>query len=582
MSSEEQKPVAPPEAAGAEAKPEGEPKKKNPKQDAKEARKAARLAEEAEKARQKAELLKQYAATFGNAELIRSTTHKTKVFTTVAALNTDNVGGTVLIRARVHSTRAKGKLAFLVLRETFETVQAVLSVTDATPKEMIDFAGKIAPESIVDVEATVCAPQQPVKSTTKPDIELSINKLHVVSASQPVLPFQFEDASQPDAPAGAEGDAAGDNDARAKVNLETRLNCRWLDMRTRASNALFRVSSRISQYFREFLVEHDFIEIHTPKLIGTASEGGANVFKLPYFGKDAFLAQSPQLYKQMCVMGDMPRVFEVGQVFRAENSNTHRHLTEFVGLDAEMVIDRSYHEVLDVLEAAVTHVLTHTEVACAEAVRRARQLCPAGPVEDPGPIVPAMLDDHPLRSVVGCDADGTAGSDLYGARVGSARLPVLRIAFDGAMRLLVDSGDIDAPADDFNTAMEKALGVRVKDRYGVDLVLCDAYPSTVRPFYTQRDPADDTRTLSYDLLLRGQEICSGAQRLHDMGLLAERAEAAGVTLANIRPYIDAFAYGAWPHGGFGIGQQRLVMLYLGLPDVRYASFFPRDPARISP
>jgi len=104
----------------------------------------------------------------------------------------------------------------------------------------------------------------------------------------------------------------------------------------------------------------------------------------------------------------------------------------------------------------------------------------------------------------------------------------------------------------------------------------------VRPFYTQRDPADDTRTLSYDLLLRGQEICSGAQRLHDMGLLAERAEAAGVTLANIRPYIDAFAYGAWPHGGFGIGQQRLVMLYLGLPDVRYASFFPRDPARISP
>jgi len=577
MSSEEQKPVAPPEAAGAEAKPEGEPKKKNPKQDAKEARKAARLAEEAEKARQKAELLKQYAATFGNAELIRSTTHKTKVFTTVAALNTDNVGGTVLIRARVHSTRAKGKLAFLVLRETFETVQAVLSVTDATPKEMIDFAGKIAPESIVDVEATVCAPQQPVKSTTKPDIELSINKLHVVSASQPVLPFQFEDASQPDAPAGAEGDAAGDNDARAKVNLETRLNCRWLDMRTRASNALFRVSSRISQYFREFLVEHDFIEIHTPKLIGTASEGGANVFKLPYFGKDAFLAQSPQLYKQMVLQGDLERVFEVAPVFRAENANTPRHMTEFVSMDMEMRINEHYYEVLDMAEELFAFMF--------DKLAANTKLLDA--VQEQHPFTPIVykIPDAIIEDLgVGIIDEGVETKDVYGARIRNRKLSVLRIPFPGGIALYNAQPGVEKISDveDIGTEAEKTLGRLVKERYGVDYYIMDRYPAAARPFYTMPDPKDARFSNSYDMFIRGQEIVSGAQRIHDAELLSQRATECGVAPESLKDYIDSFRLGGWPHGGFAIGLERMVFLYLGLSNVRYASIFPRDPKRCTP
>jgi aspartyl-tRNA synthetase len=474
--------------------------------------------------------------------------------TDIAKLRPSDAGRDgVRVRGRVASLKIKGKLGFMTLRQPgHHTMQVVL-----TGEHVLAEAKKLTAESIVDVTGKF-APAD-VKGATCASVELQAQEVRCVSLAASPLPL---------------------DDGTSK--LDTRLNARPFDLRSKFNDAVFEISGAMTAAYRDYMASIGFREIATPKILPTASEGGTSVFKLRYFEREAYLAQSPQLYKQMCVMGDMPRVYEVGSVFRAENSNSHRHLTEFIGLDAEMVIHKSYTEVLDVLEAVVSHVLRHVETTCRQAVDTARANAPSGAITGLGPITPAVPEDHPLRATLGCDTNGTKGTDKYGARVGSAGLPVLRLDFDNAMKLLVDGGCIPVPADDFSTSMEKALGRLVKERYGVDLVLCDRYPSSVRPFYTQRDPQDDTRTFSYDLLLRGEEICSGAQRLHDMRLLAERAVAAGVTLANIEPYIQCFAHGAWPHGGFGLGQQRMVMLYLGLPDVRYATFFPRDPNRVSP
>jgi aspartyl/asparaginyl-tRNA synthetase len=474
--------------------------------------------------------------------------------TDISRLTAEDAGAqNVRVRGRVAHLKAKGKLAFVTLRQPGQhTLQVVVTGADD-----VAVVKTWTTESVVDVTGQLVAAD--VKGASCACLEMHGAKFECVSKAATPLPLDEKTSK-----------------------LDTRLNHRSLDLRSPFNAHVFEISSQMAAAYRDYMLSIGFREINTPKMLPTPSEGGSSVFKLKYFDREAYLAQSPQLYKQMCVMGDFPRVFEVGSVFRAENSNTHRHLTEFVGLDAEMVIHRKYTEVLDVLEGCVVHVLHHVERSLSTEVAQARALAPTGKIEGLGPIQATVPNDHPLRESLGCDEGGTVGVDKYGARVGTRALPVLRIAFDGAMQMLLDGGAISQAETDFSTAMEKALGRLAKARYGVDLVLCDRYPTAARPFYTQRDPADDTKTFSYDLLLRGEEICSGAQRLHDMKLLAERAVAAGVMLENIQPYIDCFAHGAWPHGGFGLGLQRMVMLYLGLPDVRYATLFPRDPTRVSP
>lgn len=202
------------------------------------------------------------------------------------------------------------------------------------------FDCSITKESIVDVFATVRGVPNPVESCTQKDVELEIQKIWVMSAAEPQLPLQIEDASRPE--------AAGDQQQLAiRVNQDTRLDNRVLDLRTPANQAIFRLEAGVCRLFRESLTKRGFVEIHTPKIIGCASEGGANVFKVSYFKGDAYLAQSPQLYKQMAIAADFGKVFTIGGVFRAEDSNTHRHLAEFVGLDLEMAFQHHYHEALN-------------------------------------------------------------------------------------------------------------------------------------------------------------------------------------------------------------------------------------------
>jgi len=318
-----------------------------------------------------------------------------------------------------------------------------------------------------------------------------------------------------------------------------------IDMRAPANLAIFKIQSHIGHYFREFLHGQEFYEIHTPKLIATASEGGADVFSVKYFGGTAYLAQSPQLYKQMAVQGDLMRVYEIGPVFRAEKSFTHRHLTEFVGADLEMTINAHYSETLDVLDAMFIHIFDSIQTKHKKELEIISQQYPFTP----------LLFDKKKN---------------------------LRLTYLQATKLLQEDGEKIGDYDDMGTPQEKRLGRIVKEKFKTDFYIVDKFPLALRPFYTMPCPSDKQLSNSYDLFLRGEEIASGAQRIHESELLLERAKELKVDLEPIKPYVECFRYGAFPHAGAGIGLERSCMLFLGLHNIRKASMFPRDPKRITP
>jgi aspartyl-tRNA synthetase len=545
-------PAAPAAAADGAAK---EPKKLTAKelrviekQKAAEAAAVAAAAAEAEAARLNADV-------YGELPLIQSQAHTDRVWTRVADLSGALAGegkAPVLVRARVHAVRETSKVLFLTLRQAFSTVQA--TVFKGTNKDLFKFAAALPKESVVDVRGALSKVEAAITSCTQSDVELSVATLFVVSRANPVLPFQLEDAARPDrffdeqAREEAEALAAGKPPPERKfvsVSQDTRLDYRWIDLRTPANQAIMRISSGVCQLFREFLSQRDFVEIQTPKILGGASEGGSSVFQLKYFGADACLAQSPQLYKQMtAACSDLERVFEIGPVFRAENSNTHRHLCEFHGLDMEMVINEHYYEVLDVFSDLFIFIFDGMKA------RYAREM-------------EAVRAQHPFEDLEYCR-------------------PSLRITYAEGVAMLQAAGVAINPGDDFSTAQERALGAIIKEKYHTDFFMMDRYPTAIRPFYTMPCPDDPTLSNSYDFFIRGEEIVSGAQRVHEPELLTRQAREKGVPPESIKSYIDSFRHGALPHGGGGVGLERVVMLSLGLANIRKACMFVRDPKRLAP
>lgn len=296
---------------------------------------------------------------FGDKELNRSQGDPElrfqKKYTAVKDLNSELADQEVRVRCRVHNSRAKGKSCFLVCRESFATVQAVLFVNESISKGMVTFSGKIPKESIIEIVGLVTVPENPIAGCSQ-QVELQVKEIWCLNKSVPYLPFQIEDASRQVLDQEAESrqntaqeEEKKDGEKMPVVNQDVRLNNRIIDLRVPTNQAIFRIQSGVCQIYREFMLKNDFIEIHSPKLISGASEGGANVFQFKYFEQDACLAQSPQLYKQMALCADFQRVFEIGPVFRAENSNTNRHLCEFTGLDMEMEFKDHYFEVLDLI-----------------------------------------------------------------------------------------------------------------------------------------------------------------------------------------------------------------------------------------
>ncbi|KAF8952104.1 aspartate--tRNA ligase dps1 [Podila verticillata] len=458
----------------------------------------------------------------------------------LADISAARAGEKVWIRARVQTSRPTGnKMCFFQLRQNSSTIQGLVVCNDtAISKQMVKFAQNITSESIVLVEGIIAKPLEPVKSCTVQDAEIMITQLFVTSEAQGRLPFSLEDASRPEAEFERE-------DAQfAKVNLHTRLENRVFDLRTITNQAIFRLQHAVCKLFRDFLESKGFMEIHTPKILGTATEGGANVFKVKYFDTDAFLAQSPQFYKQMVVCGDFERVFEIGSVFRAENSFTHRHMTEFIGLDLEMAFEEHYHEILDVFDELFVYIFTGLETTYAADLEVVHRQYPFEKFE----FLPKTL----------------------------------RLEYHEAVALLRENGVEMGDYDDLSTEVERKLGQLVKEKYKTDFFMLDKFPLEVRPFYTMPDPKNPKYSNSYDFFMRGEEILSGAQRIHDPDYLIERAQAHDVDPESIKSYVDAFRMGAPPHGGGGIGLERVLFFYLNLGNIRRASLFPRDPKRLLP
>ncbi|KAH8061812.1 hypothetical protein JL722_3766 [Aureococcus anophagefferens] len=437
------------------------------------------------------------------------------VWTPVSAVTYEAVGTTVLVRARLHTVRAKGNLAFLVLRQGCFTVQAVAAAGgDAgVPKAMIAFVGKIPSESIVDVEAVVAAAD--VASCSQSDVELAVKSVFVVSKSLPDLPFQIVDASR---------NENEPKDGEVVVGLDTRLNHRVIDLRTPANQAIMRVRAAVPLLFASYLDANGF---------------------------------SPQLYKQMLsACADFERIYEIGPVFRAEDSNTRRHLCEFTGLDFEMAIYEHYYEILHVFSELFAHIFSSLESKFAKELGIISQVYPFEPFK----FLPKAL----------------------------------RISFAEGIELLRAAGvteEMQGSFDDLSTENEKTLGDIVKAKYGTDFFIMDKYPLSIRPFYTMPDPetygkvprrSSSPSTCS----CAARRLCPGPSasttRSSWSASTSATAAAARGPRRDIKGYTDAFKYGAFPHGGGGVGLERVVMLYLGLTNIRKVSCFPRDPTRLTP
>uniref|UniRef100_A0A1B0A9G5 Aspartate--tRNA ligase, cytoplasmic n=1 Tax=Glossina pallidipes TaxID=7398 RepID=A0A1B0A9G5_GLOPL len=475
---------------------------------------------------------------YGIAEVIMSKDkYEDRNFVTIANLGQYTGKSAIWLRGRVHTSRAKGKQCFLILRQQSSTVQCILSVGDDTSKQMVKFAGNIHKESIVDIQAKAVAVPSKIESCTEQNLELAVKQLFVVSQAKAQLPLQIEDASRPD--------NLDDTDAlHTRVNQDTRLDNRVLDLRTPANQAIFRLEAGVCRLFRDILTEKGFTEIHTPKIISAASEGGANVFTVSYFKDSAYLAQSPQLYKQMAIAADFDKVFTVGAVFRAEDSNTHRHLTEFVGLDLEMAFKYHYHEVLHTIGDTFTAMFKGLRDLYALEIEAVRQ----------------QFNVEPFKFLE----------------------PSLVLKFSDGVAMLREAGIETGDEEDLSTPNEKMLGRLVKAKYDTDFYILDKFPLAIRPFYTMPDPNNPVYSNSYDMFMRGEEILSGAQRIHDAEFLTERAKHHGIDINKIAAYIESFRFGCPPHAGGGIGLERVVMLYLGLDNIRKTSMFPRDPKRLTP
>ncbi|MCO5549765.1 hypothetical protein L7F22_003238 [Adiantum nelumboides] len=520
------------------------------------------------------------------------TTLPTETVQTLETLTESTEPGTELsFKARLHAVRnLSSRLAFLILRHQLLTVQGVLRTDDSNiTRHMVRWAERLPIESIVFVRGIVQKPNERLQSTEFHNVEILIKAIHVISMPNVPLPFHHYGASSAAQTSASmtvshsnEGSRASissgestysvgaepvdHNDLasattsitnesekaitstkpQASVSLPVRMANRVLDLRSPPSQAVFRIQAAVCQAFRQFLNEQGFIEIHTPKLLGGASESGASVFKVDYFGRRACLAQSPQLFKQMCICADFGRVFEIGPVFRAENSNTHRHLTEYTGLDLEMELSGDdYHEAMYLIDGLLKSIFAKLQKQYKLEIEIAKKMFP---VDDF-----VYLDETPI------------------------------LEYREGIQMLLDAGYTEENGDkpksdeDLTTRAEMRLGALVKEKYKTDFYILDKFPRSVRPFYTHPDEKNVVASNSFDIFVRGQEIISGGQRIHLADELENNLHKQHIDTHGLEDYLESFRLAAPPHAGCGIGLERFVMLFLGLNDIRNASLFPRDP-----
>jgi aspartyl-tRNA synthetase len=447
--------------------------------------------------------------------------------TTVDGLR-GQIGETVTIAGWAQALRLQRAMQFVIVRDHTGTVQVTHRRDGSVLERALD---ELTTESAVKITGLVVA--NPMVSLG--GLELIPETATVENLAAAPLPID------------------------SRTGPEGRLDWRFLDVRRRpAARLVFEVQTTVERAMREFAYAEGCTELHTPKLMGTASESGAEVFEVGYFGRPAYLAQSPQFYKQMAIAGGIDRVFEIGPVFRAEPSFTSRHTTEFTGVDVELAWIDSVEDVMSFEERMLAHAVATVAAAHGAAIEEHFK------TEVTVPRVPfprlTLAEALSLYGTDSASSDGSGGSGDSGGSGGSG----------GSGR------------EDLDPAGERAVSARVRAETGHEFAFVTEYPASVRPFYHLRPSGKPTLTASFDLLWKGLEITTGAQREHLYDVLLAQAAERGLSPEPMRWYLDCFRYGCPPHGGFGLGLGRLLMVLLGLDSIRDAAFLFRGPNRLIP
>lgn len=416
------------------------------------------------------------------------------------------IGETVTIAGFANSLRNQGKIAFLRLRDESGSVQVVSGTWNT---DVFAVVKDLSLESVVEIEGLVKESKQVPEG-----FEIDGLKATVLSVSEAQLPI----------PVVLEKGASD-------VDVNNRFDWRWLDLRKEESHKIFRVWTVLEQGMREYYAKNNFTQIYSPALMSAASESGAEVFEVKYFATKAYLAQSPQFYKQMAMASGFEKIFMVGPVFRAELSFTTRHMTEFTGWDFEIAYIKSHHDVMDTEE-----VMLESGFA---------KLKEAGLIEE------------------------------------EIKVPFARIPFAEVKAKLKKAGVTSEKAGDLSPDEERSICKIVKEETGSEFVFITDYPKDNRAFYHMRDESTGL-TKGFDLLYKGVEITTGAQREHRHDILVRQALEKGLTEESLADYLKFFRFGCPPHGGVGIGPGRIIAQIMGLPSVKEVTFLPRDVKRLRP
>lgn len=423
-------------------------------------------------------------------------------------------GQIVSICGYIHRIREMTGFSFVIIRTSKDTIQCVYA------PEFSDYRwdDKLCEEACVKVLGKVVSSKD-AKGNDR--YELQIHNIEILSLPAEGLPIVINKKQL-------------DN-----IQLNTILDLRPIALRNPKERAIFKIQEGIARGFREFLFKNGFTEIRSPKINFAGAEGGTNVFKLDYFGKQVYLAQSPQLYKQAMV-GVYERVFEIAPVFRAEHHDTSRHLNEYISMDFEMGFINGFEDIMNMETGVLKYIMNLLKTEYKDEVELLHANIPE-------------IDEIPC------------------------------LKFMEAKDIIINKFKY-TPSDmkDFDPSEEEMLGKYAKKEFNSDFIFITHYPSKKRPFYTKDDPTDPEYTLSFDLLFRGLEITSGGQRINDYNEQVEKMIKLGTNPEEFETYLMLHKYGAPPHGGLGIGLERLTMHLLGFKNVREATMFPRDINRVTP
>ena len=423
----------------------------------------------------------------------------------------------VTISGFVDEIRNLKWVQFIVLRDHTSKVQITIEKSEESNKKMVDLVNDLTVESTIKVTGKLMeSPKVKLNG-----MEIIPNTIEVTSKNEGELPFNYKDTST--------------------VNIDTRLDYRYIDLRSDKNQAMFQIQSNLVRYMREYLYENGFTEIHTPKLLGAASESGSEVFEVKYFKEKAYLAQSPQFYKQMALASGMGKVFEVAPCFRAENSNTSRHATEFTSFDVEFAYINDFNDVMDLEAEMLKYAFEKVNEKYGEKIK-----------------------------------------ELFETELIVPKTPFPKMKLKDIYKELEERYDYkvkDEEKTDLTTEAERLCYKLAKDKFDSEFLFVIDFPADKRAFYHMRD--ENGTLQGYDLIWRGVEITTGAQREHRYEHIVKSAQEKGLG-EDVKFYLEFFKHGCPPHGGFAIGVDRLTMLLLGIPTLKETEFLFRGPNRLTP